>query len=68
MKMVPKASKKACRESYFTQFELQMLQRGEDPAVFKWELEQILLNAELTITESAKTALLVRQFTNIAKE
>lgn len=56
--MCPKAS----RENYFAQFESRLLRPGEDPSVFKWELEQILLKAEPTIEEGAKTALLTRQF------
>ena len=39
-----------------------MLRAGEDPSVFKWELEQILLEAQPTIDPAAKTALLTRQF------
>ena len=32
---------KASRENYFAEFESRMLRAGEDPSVFKWELEQI---------------------------
>ena len=39
-----------------------MLRPGEDPSVFKWELEQILLKAQPTIDPAAKTALPTRQF------
>ena len=39
-----------------------MLRAGEDPSVFKWELEQILLKAQPTIDPAAKTAFLTRQF------
>lgn len=52
----------ASRENYFAEFESRMLRPGEDPSVFKWELEQILLKAQPTIDASAKTALLTRQF------
>ena len=53
---------KASRENYFAEFESRMLRAGEDPSVFKWELEQILLKAQPTIDPAAKTALLTRQF------
>lgn len=56
--MCPQAS----RENYFAQFESRMLRPGEDPSVFKWEMEQILLKAEPTMDANAKTALLTRQF------
>ena len=53
---------KASRENYFAEFESRMLRPGEDPSVFKLELEQILLKAQPTIDPAAKTALLTRQF------
>ena len=53
---------KASRENYFAEFESRMLRAGEDPSVFKQELEQILLKAQPTIDHAAKTALLTRQF------
>ena len=53
---------KASREYYFAEFESRMLRAGEDPSVFKWELEQILLKAQPTIDPAAKTAILTRQF------
>ena len=35
---------------------------GEDPAVYKWELQQLLCKANPTLAGEAKTALLERQF------
>ena len=52
----------ASREVYFSDFETRWLKAGEDPSVYKWELEQILLKADPEIDEAAKTALLTRQF------
>jgi hypothetical protein len=39
-----------------------MLRIGEDPSVYKWELEQLLEKADLNLAVEAKSALLSRQF------
>lgn len=52
----------ACKEVYYAEFEARLLKPGEDPTVYKWELEQILTKAEPDIDAGAKTALLTRQF------
>ncbi|KAK3751298.1 hypothetical protein QZH41_012203 [Actinostola sp. cb2023] len=53
---------KTGRENYFSQFEGRMLRPGEDPAVYKWELEEILMKADPDIEDNAKEVLLGRQF------
>lgn len=52
----------AKRENYYAAFEQRHLRSEEDPAVFKWELENILSKADPTLSIDAKTALLTRQF------
>ncbi|CAB3987391.1 ac transposable element-derived 4 [Paramuricea clavata] len=52
----------ACKEVLYAEFEARLLTPGEDPAVYKWELEQILTKAESNIDTRAKTALLTRHF------
>ena len=52
----------ACKEVYYAEFEARLLKPGEDPRLYKWELEQILSKAEPEIAAGAKTALLTRQF------
>lgn len=52
----------ACKEVFYAEFEARSLKPGEDPSVYKWELEQILAKAEPNIDAGAKTALLTRQF------
>ena len=49
------------RENFFARFDARMLRPGEDPSVYKWELEQLLDKADPTLTDEAKTALLSRQ-------
>jgi hypothetical protein len=39
-----------------------MLRTGEDPSVYKWELEQLLEKADLNLAVEAKSDLLSRQF------
>ena len=39
-----------------------MLRVGEDPSIYKWDLEQLLKKADLTLAAEAKSALLCRQF------
>ena len=43
-------------------FEARMLRVGEDPSIYKWELEQLLEKTDPTLAEEAKSALLCRQF------
>ncbi len=52
----------AQRESFYSEFEARMLRPGEDPAVYKWDLEQKLLKADPLLDDQAKEALLLRQF------
>ena len=52
----------AQRENFYAEFESRVLRPGEDPAVYRWELENILHKAEPTLSGDAKTALLTRQF------
>ena len=37
---------KAQRENYYSEFEARMLRPGEDPAFYKWDLEQKLFKAD----------------------
>jgi hypothetical protein len=39
-----------------------MLRTGEDPSVYKWELEQLLEKVDPNLAVEAKSALLSRQF------
>ena len=50
------------RENYYAKFDNRMLRTGEDPSVYKWELEQLLEKADPNLTVEAKSALLSRQF------
>lgn len=50
------------RENYYAKFETRMLRTGEDPSVYKWELEQLLEKADPNLADEAKSALLTRQF------
>ena len=52
----------AQRENFYAEFEARTLRREEDPAVYKWDLEQKLLKADPLIDGQAKEALLLRQF------
>ena len=52
----------ANREVYYHEFESQLLRLGEDPAVYKWELEQALEKADPSLDKPAKEVLLTRQF------
>ena len=33
----------AIKEIYYAEFEMRLLKPGEDPSIYKWELEQILM-------------------------
>ena len=50
------------REKFYREFEARSLRPGEDPAVYKWELEQALEKADPSLEAEAKKALLTRQF------
>ena len=50
------------REKHFSEFEQRKMRRGEDPAVFIFELRQLLLKADPTLSDDGKEALLSRQF------
>lgn len=52
----------AQRENFYAEFEARVLRPGEDPAVYKWDLEQKLLKADPLLDNHAKNALLSRQF------
>ncbi|XP_028418988.1 uncharacterized protein LOC114544598 [Dendronephthya gigantea] len=52
----------AKRKNFFAEFELRTLRPEEDPAVYKWELENILSKADPSLSNDAKSALLTRQF------
>ena len=52
----------AHRENVYAEFEARTLRPGEDPAVYKWDLEQKLLKADPLRDDQAKEALLLRQF------
>ena len=52
----------AQRENFYAEFEARTLRPGEDPAVYKWDLEQKLLKADPLLDGQAKEALLLRQF------
>ena len=52
----------AKRENFYAEFEDRVLRPGEDPAVYKWELENILEKADPTLSGDAKKALVSRQF------
>ena len=52
----------AHREKFYREFEARSLRPGEDPAVYKWELEQTLEKADPSLEAEAKKALLTRQF------
>ena len=50
------------RENYYALFDARLLRTGEDPSVYKWELEQLLAKADPTLGAEAQLALLSRQF------
>lgn len=53
---------KVDREKFFAEFEQRKLRPGEDPAVFLWELTQLLQKANPSLPADGRTALLERQF------
>ena len=50
------------RENYYVKFEARTLRVGEDPSIYKWDLEQLLEKANPTFAAEAKSTLLCRQF------
>ena len=42
------------RENLFAHFDARMLRHGEDPAVYKWELEQLLNKADQHLAPTPK--------------
>jgi hypothetical protein len=52
----------ANQEIYYREFESRVLRPGEDPVVYKWELEQALEKADPSLDKPAKEALLTRHF------
>ena len=50
------------REQFYSQFDEQTLRPGEDPALFQWRLKELLERAEPDLSDTAKDALLRRQF------
>ena len=50
------------RENFFAEFEQRHLQPEKDPSVYKWESETIFSKAEPSLSNDAKTALLMWQF------
>ena len=50
------------REQFYFQFDEQTLRPGEDPALFLWRLKELLERAEPDLSDTAKDALLRRQF------
>ena len=52
----------AQREQFYTEFENRAPRSGEDPAVYKWELENLLTKADPNLASDAKSALVQRQF------
>ena len=52
----------AQREQFYTEFENRAHRSGEDPAVYKWELENLVTKAYPDLSSDAKSALVQRQF------
>ena len=50
------------RERFYAEFESRHLRPNEDPSLFLWALEDILLKADPDLNDAAKQALLGRQF------
>ena len=50
------------RETFNALFESRVLRAGEDPAVYKWELENLLAKAAPELADGGKTALIQQQF------
>ena len=49
------------REHHYRQFESSSLRPGEDPAVFRWELEELLRVADPGLNETQRLPLISRQ-------
>ena len=52
----------AHRENFYAEFESRTLRSGEDPAVYRWELGNLLSKADPTLSPDATTALISRQY------
>ena len=52
----------AQRQTFYALFESRVLRAGEDPAVYKWELENLLAKADPELSDGGKTALIQGQF------
>ena len=52
----------ADRDNVYVEFECCNLRSDEDPAVFKWELENLLAKTDLSLPADAKKALVARQY------
>lgn len=52
----------AHRENFYAEFERRTLRPGEDPAVYRWELGNLLSKADPTLSSDATTALISRQY------
>ena len=53
---------KANREQFYADFECRYLRPDEDPALFQWELEELLSKADPDLSNDGRHALLARQF------
>ena len=53
---------KVAREYYFLDFVRRFLRHGEDQSLYLWDLQNLLGKADPEMAESARTALLTRQF------
>ena len=52
----------AHRENFYAEFESRTLRSGEDPAVYRWELGNLLSKADPTLSPDATTALISQQY------
>lgn len=52
----------ANRETFYAEFDHRTLRSGEDPAVYKWELENLLTKADSSLAKEARLALITRQY------
>ena len=52
----------ALQPNFYVEFEHRNLHLGEDPAVFKWKLVNLLAKADPSLPADAKKALIARQY------
>ena len=57
----------ANRENFYAEFECLKARSGEDPAVFKCELDSLLAKADPSLAPDTKKALLARQYRQYMK-